>query len=239
MSGREEISDRLAEVRRRADRAAERAGRDPGSIRLIAVTKGQPVSTIREAYATGQREFGENYLEETETKFGECPPDIIWHMIGHVQSRKAKRIPLIFSAVHSVDSLGLAGRLSRCAVEQGKLLRIFLECNVSGESTKFGWLAVDNATWTGIINEWREVLFLPGLVVDGLMTMAPYEPDQEASRPVFRKLRLLRDQACRALDCPAIWDLSMGMSDDFEPAIEEGATHLRIGRAIFGERKPA
>jgi pyridoxal phosphate enzyme (YggS family) len=239
MSQTADISLRLSTVRERIRTAALRAGRDPESIRLIAVSKGQPGSAVREAHAAGQRDIGENYLEEAETKFRECPPDIVWHMIGHVQSRKAKGIPLFFSAVHSVDSLALAGRLSRSAVEQGKRLRIFLECNVSGEATKYGWPVVDDAAWPAVIAEWREVLLLPGLTVSGLMTMAPYAPDPEASRPVFRNLRLFRDHACRELGCPILWDLSMGMSDDFEPAIEEGATHLRIGRAIFGDRKPA
>jgi pyridoxal phosphate enzyme (YggS family) len=237
MSRQSEIPRRLMDVRNRVAKSAERAGRDPASIHLLAVSKGQPADAIREAADSGQREFGENYLEEAEPKIRTLGPDLTWHMIGHVQSRKAKAVVAGFAMVHSVDSPALAGRLSRFAAESGKAVPIFLECNVSGEATKFGWAAGDESDWDTVLAEWRNILDLPGLRVAGLMTMAPYAADPEASRPVFRKLRMLRDRACGAFPGSGLWALSMGMSDDFEPAIEEGASYLRVGRAIFGERK--
>lgn len=232
-----EISERLSQVQERIAAAARTAGRNPDGVRLIAVSKGQPLSAVVQAFDAGQRDFGENYLEEAEPKIQSTPSAIAWHMIGHVQSRKAKIVVTKFAWVHSVDSLALAGRLSRFAVEGGFIVNIFLECNVSGEATKFGWPAADSSAWPGLIAGWRTVLGLPGLVVAGLMTMAPYSTDPERSRPVFHKLRELRDLACRDLACQNEWGLSMGMSDDFEQAVEEGATCLRVGRAIFGFRQ--
>jgi pyridoxal phosphate enzyme (YggS family) len=232
-----EIPERLSRVHERIASAARTAGRNPDGVRLIAVSKGQPLSAVVRAFDAGQRDFGENYLEEAELKISSAPSEIVWHMIGHVQSRKAKTVAPHFAWVHSVDSLALAGRLSRFAVEGGFTMKIFLECNVSGEATKFGWPAADSSTWIGLIAGWRTVLDLPGLVVAGLMTMAPYSSDPEQSRPVFQRLRELRDLACRNLNCQNEWGLSMGMSDDFEQAVEEGATWLRVGRAIFGVRQ--
>jgi pyridoxal phosphate enzyme (YggS family) len=231
------ISHQLEEIRNRIRSASERAGRDPADICLIAVSKGQPLPAVRDAFSAGQRDFGENYLAEAEEKWRSGPAGISWHMIGHVQSRKAKWMPRYFVSVHSVDSRTLAERLSRFAVEERRTLEIFLECNVSGEESKFGWPAADANAWPNLIESWRPILTLPGLSIAGLMTMAPYSRDPETSRPVFQILRRLRDQACQQLSCPALWGLSMGMSDDFEQAVEEGASHLRIGRAIFGERK--
>lgn len=232
-----DISLCLTNIRNRVHAAAERAGRDPATIHLIAVSKGQPVAAVREAIAAGQRQFGENYLEEAEPKIRALGADVTWHMIGHVQGRKARAIVADFAMIHSVDSLALAGKISRFAMEAGRTVPIFLECNVSGEATKFGWAVGDEKGWETIFAEWRNILDQPGLAVTGLMTMAPYSADPEASRPFFRKLRTLRDKACEAMSPSAQWDLSMGMSDDFEPAIEEGAAFLRVGRAIFGERK--
>jgi pyridoxal phosphate enzyme (YggS family) len=234
-----EISDRLRYVQEKIISAACRVGRNPDNIRLIAVSKGQPVSAITEAFEAGQRDFGENYVEEALPKIGALGAGAVWHMIGHVQSRKAKTVVEGFSSVHSVDSLALARRLSRFAAEQGRTIPIFLECNVSGEGSKFGWKAEDPSAWNALVAEWKEILLLPAVSVHGLMTMAPYGADPEQARPFFRKLRVLRDQACRELGIAEDWALSMGMSDDFEQAVEEDATFLRIGRMIFGDRSQA
>jgi hypothetical protein len=230
--------DRLHKVYERIAAAAMRAGRDAAGIRLIAVSKGQPAEAIRAAFAAGLREFGENYLEEAEPKIRELDPSISWHMIGHLQSRKAKAAAALFTRIHSVDSLALARRLSRFAADSGKTLEILLECNLSGEVSKFGFPASEPSAWEGILHEWEQILPLPGLAVTGLMTMAPYSEDPETSRPVFRRLRDLRERALRELPQAGWRELSMGMSDDFEQAIEEGATILRIGRALFGPRQP-
>jgi pyridoxal phosphate enzyme (YggS family) len=231
-----DIAARLSAIRERIASAARRSGRKPDDIRLIAVSKGQPAAAIVEAFAAGQRDFGENYVEEALQKIPVLGTEAAWHMIGHVQSRKAKTVVEKFASIHSVDSLALARRLSRFAVERGWTVPIFLECNVSGETSKFGWLADDTSTWTVIAKEWGEILSLPSISVSGLMTMAPYSADPKQSRPVFRKLRALKDQASLELKVTGSWGLSMGMSDDFEQAVEEGATFLRIGRLIFGNR---
>jgi pyridoxal phosphate enzyme (YggS family) len=233
------FDDRLHSVRERISAAAARAGRDPAGIRWIAVSKGQPAAVIRRAFEAGLREFGENYLEEAEPKIRALPPSIVWHMIGHVQSRKAKGVAEMFPFVHSVDSAHLAGRISRFAAERGKTIRILFECNLSGEASKFGWPASDPSAWDSILREWEPLLSLPGISGVGLMTMAPFAEDPETSRPVFRKLRLLREAARNRFPELLGGELSMGMSDDFEQAVEEGATILRIGRALFGARPAA
>jgi pyridoxal phosphate enzyme (YggS family) len=156
-----------------------------------------------------------------------------------VQSRKAKQMVALFSMIHSVDSLRLARRLSRFAAERSTTIEILLECNVSGEAAKFGFSAADPSRWDALIREWEQILPLPGLSTIGLMTMAPYSEDPETSRPVFRRLRDLGNRVRRDLGQSAGRELSMGMSDDFAQAIEEGATIIRIGRALFGPRLPA
>ena len=232
------FEDRLLSIRERISAAANRARRDPSGFRLVAVSKGQPVGLIREAFAAGLREFGENYLEEAEPKIRALDSSIRWHMIGHVQRRKAKGMVDLFPVIHSVDSLALTRRLSRFASERRKTIQILLECNISGEASKFGFAAADPSTWDSLIHEWEQILQLPGLSVAGLMTMAPYSDDPETSRPVFRRLRELRDRIRQDLAQSAGRELSMGMSDDYEQAIEEGATIIRIGRALFGPRLP-
>ncbi len=209
------FEERLQTIRGRIAAAALRAGRDPSAIRLVAVSKSQPAEAIRTAFSAGLREFGENYVEEAEPKIQALDPSITWHMIGHLQSRKAKTAAVLFTRIHSIDSLALARRLSRFAADGGKTIEILLECNLSGEVSKFGF---------------------PAAAVTGLMTMAPYSEDPETSRPVFRRLRELRERARRDLPQAEWRELSMGMSDDFEQAVEEGATILRIGRALFGPR---
>jgi pyridoxal phosphate enzyme (YggS family) len=230
------LMERHIWIRQRIAAAAGRAQRDPSTIRLIAVSKGQPAGLIRDAFAAGIREFGENYLEEAESKINALDPSITWHMIGHVQSRKAKGVVDLFPCIHSVDSIPLTNRLSRFAAERGRAVRILLECNLSGESTKFGWPAVDPADWEALVRSWKPIFSLPEITVIGLMTMAPYSDDPETSRTVFRKLRGVQDLARKILGDSIGPELSMGMSDDFEQAIEEGATMVRIGRALLGDR---
>jgi pyridoxal phosphate enzyme (YggS family) len=230
------FEERLLLIRERIAIAAGRAHRDPSGIRMIAVSKGQPADAIRAAFTAGLREFGENYMEEAEPKIRLLDPSVTWHMIGHLQSRKAKAAAYLFPWIHSIDSLALARRLSRFAVDAGKAIAILLECNLTGEASKSGFPAAESETWDGLIREWEQILPLPGLAVAGLMTMAPYSENPETSRPVFRRLRELRERASRDLPQAAWRELSMGMSDDFEQAVEEGATMLRIGRALFGAR---
>jgi len=211
-------------VQRRIARACERSHRLPEEITLVAVTKTFEATVIREAFDCGIRNFGENRVQEAEGKVGQLSDlksDVTWHMLGHLQSNKAKKAVEIFDIIHSVDSVKLADILSRRAQ---KSLPVLLEVNVAGETTK-GGLSVDEVA--AAVEEIRK---LPDLKVTGLMTIAPFVAEPEEVRPVFQKLRELRDSL-------GLEHLSMGMTDDFEVAIEEGATMLRIGRAIFGERR--
>jgi pyridoxal phosphate enzyme (YggS family) len=231
------LDNNVRTITARIDSAARRAGRDPAEITLIAVTKTQSPDVIRAAYDLGLRHFGENRVEEAETKAPDLRPDITWHMIGHIQSRKAARVASLFQVVHSLDSLRLARRLDRACAARSEPLPALLECNVSGEESKYGFAA---NCWAED-DEQRELLFsaiaeiaaLPHIRVCGLMTMAPIVADPEDARPVFRNLRRLRDGL--ETEFPTVdWrQLSMGMTDDFEVAIEEGATQVRVGRAIF------
>jgi hypothetical protein len=231
------IRARLEQVRRRIEAAAGRAGRDPASIRLVAVAKSQPAESVRAAYAAGIRLVGENRIEEAEPKQAGLRDlaGLEWHMVGHIQSRKVKRVAAAFGTVHSLDRPKLAQQLDREMRERDARLPALLECNVSGESTKWGWPLADRSGWPQAAGEFAGLTRLSGLAVQGLMTMAPFSPNPEAARPVFRLLRELRDYLEQ--ETGSAWpELSMGMTDDFEVAVEEGATLLRIGRAIFGPR---
>lgn len=230
------LAENVAAILRRIAEAAERAGRDPASVMLVAITKTHPPETIRAAAECGLSDFGENRLEEALPKMAQLP-NVRWHMVGHVQSRKAKEVARAgFALVHSVDSLKLAERLSRFAQEAGRVQDVLLECNVSGEASKSGFGAQHPAAWPALLDEFGKIAALPGLRVRGLMTMAPLGTDHETARPFFRRLRELRDAACERWPQTDWAALSMGMTDDFEGAIAEGATLVRIGRAIFGER---
>lgn len=229
-------------VQERIKAAARRAGRDPAEITLVAVTKTQSPAEIQAAYDLGLRHFGENRVEEAEAKVGHLPKAITWHMIGHIQSRKAKRVVPLFELVHSVDGVKLARRLDRLSAERPKPLPVFLECNVSGEESKYGFAA---DAWTEdrgqkelLFAAVGEILALPNLQVLGLMTMAPIVADPEQARPVFVRLRELRDELTMTFPHADWRHLSMGMTDDFEVAIEEGATMIRVGRAIFAPDEP-
>jgi pyridoxal phosphate enzyme (YggS family) len=231
------IRERYARVRDAISAAAQRGGRGAETVRLVVVTKMQPVEVVRAAIDAGAQILGENYAEEAADKIAALGPQsgVEWHMIGHVQSRKASSVVGPFELVHSVDRTKLAARLDRAAAEAHLRLRCLLECNVSGEASKEGWDLAHAQGQPSAVDEMVEVARLPGLEVVGLMTMAPLAADPETVRPVFHRLADLR----RHLEArsPGPWvELSMGMTDDFEVAIEEGATMVRIGRAIFGER---
>jgi pyridoxal phosphate enzyme (YggS family) len=231
------IAENLARVRSRVAAAAQRAGREAESVRVVAVTKNQPLERVRRAYTLGVRDLGENRVEEALPRQQALAdlPGLRWHMIGHVQSRKARQVPGAFVLVHSVDRWKIAQAFDRHAAAAGLRLPVLLECNVSGEATKEGWAFSDPGRWDEMLTSIEEVCALPRLEVLGLMTMAPWTDRPETVRPVFARLRELRDFLAARL--PGPWsELSMGMTDDFEVAIEEGATIVRIGRAIFGER---
>ncbi|MEO6349205.1 MAG: YggS family pyridoxal phosphate-dependent enzyme [Candidatus Limnocylindrales bacterium] len=211
--------------------AARRAGRDPSDVQVVAVTKGVPASRVRAALAAGIDTFGENRVQEADAKIAEVGGTGSWHLIGHLQSNKAARAVALFDVVESVDSLELAARLSRLAPDarEGRPLPVYLQVNVDRDPDKAGFDPADMS------DELPRALGLPGIAVQGLMTVGRLVTDPEAARPTFRALRQLRDEL--AVSHPELsTGLSMGMSDDFEVAVEEGATVVRIGRALFGDR---
>jgi pyridoxal phosphate enzyme (YggS family) len=217
--------------------AASTSGRSVDEIRVVAISKGQPVEAILAAEVLGLRDIGENRVEEALMKQGQCEQiKLTWHMVGHIQSRKAKDIPANFSWVHSIDRVKIAERLNRFGLEQNHRMAGLLECNVSGEASKYGWDFSDRGSWRSTIEALETIFTLPGLEICGLMTMAPWVEDEKILRKTFQTLRQLRDFMEEQLDY-ALPELSMGMSDDFPIAIEEGATMVRIGRAIFGPRE--
>jgi pyridoxal phosphate enzyme (YggS family) len=244
-----DIAANVSRVQARIEAAAHHAGRDASEVTLVAVTKTRALEAVQAAYQAGVRHFGENRVEEGGPKLAAFnawlsnlsnAAPATWHMIGHVQHRKAARA-LTFDLIHSVDSLRLAEQLERLAVTEGRTVSILLECNVSGEASKdgfalCGWQAQREAR-REFYQAVRGILVLPHLRLRGLMTMAPIVPDAEQARPVFARLRMVRDVLREEFPAVAWPHLSMGMTDDFEVAIEEGATLVRIGRAIFGERK--
>ena len=232
------IRERYERVLDRIAAAAEKSGRDAGAVRLVVVTKLQPVETIRSAIEAGATILGENYAEEAAEKIQKLDSQsgVEWHMIGHVQSRKAPLVVQHFSLIHSLDSLHLAQRLDRAASQAGRRLPVLLELNVGGETSKHGWQAVDEAGWSALLPEINQVVALPNLQIRGLMTMPPLSTDPEAGRAYFRKLRRLQELLAQRVP-QAEWDeLSMGTSADYEVAVEEGATLIRVGQAILGPR---
>jgi PLP dependent protein len=230
ISDQERITANLAAVRSNIGSAALRAGRRPEDITLVAVSKTKPIELVKMAYNAGVTHFGENRVQEALPKIAEFrPPDLRWHMIGHLQSNKARRVAGSFDYVQSVDSLHLAQTLNRY-VEGENRLPILLEVNVSGERSKEGIAAAEAVALA------RQVVALPHLDVQGLMTVAPQVEDVEEVRPVFRALRQLLERLWDEVPAASWRHLSMGMTDDYTIAIEEGATIVRIGRAIFGAR---
>lgn len=237
------IAENLARVHENIANACARSNRGENAVTLVAVSKTMPIMSILSAIEAGQQHFGENRVEEGIEKIPEINKqtscDTTWHMIGHIQSRKAKSIIPLFDLIHSVDSVKLAEKLSRLAQDEGKTLDILLEVNVSGEDAKYGFGGTDWYKDTQVKDQlWQEIksiIELPNLNVNGLMTMAPFVDDMDIIRPVFRDLARLRDELSEAFGLP-MPELSMGMTNDYEVAIEEGATIVRVGRAIFGER---
>lgn len=226
------VLDQIAEAARRADR-------DTGEIRLVVVTKTQPLEVVEAAIAAGVRLLGENYPEEGVMKIQSLPAQsgVEWHLIGHVQSRKARLVPDHFALLHSLDSLKLARRLDRFAAEGARRLPVLLEFNVGGEQSKAGWEASEKSRWDEFLPEIAELVELPHLQVRGLMTMPPLETNPEDSRRYFQSLRELRDHLAAQLPRADWHELSMGTSMDFQMAVEEGATLVRVGTAIVGARK--
>jgi len=246
------IRENYSRVIEQIGESANLVGRDPASIRLVVVTKGHPVESILAAIQAGAHIFGENYADEAVAKIlslgadgiskkkplgdSTTPLALEWHMIGHVQSRKAALIVEHFDWLHSLDSLKLAERLNRFAGLSKRRLPVLLECNVSGEETKFGWPAWQEDHWPDLDADIEALLSLPNLVVRGLMTMAPFFDEPEPARPYFQRLRRLRDYLARHFPQADWSELSMGMSGDFGLAVQEQATIVRVGTAIMGPR---
>ncbi len=224
-----DLHDRLQAIRDRIATAASKAGRDPASVELLAVSKTFPVESIREALDAGQLLFGENKLQEVLAKAPLLPAKVEWHLIGHLQSNKVRKILPLVRCIHSIDSLSLARDVDRIAAELGLFSKVFIEVNLAAESTKHGFNAET-------LRANLEALYaLRRLEIQGLMCIPPFDPDPTKSRPYFIQLRELRDELEKLGSAPLPL-LSMGMSHDFEIAIEEGATIVRVGSAIFGER---
>ncbi|MBN8248423.1 MAG: YggS family pyridoxal phosphate-dependent enzyme [Verrucomicrobia bacterium] len=223
------LAENLARVQERITTACGRAGRDPSEITLLAVSKNHPAAAVTEAVALGVTSFGESRVQEARVKIPASPGRARWHFIGHLQSNKAREAVALFEMIESLDSLDLAAEVQRQAEKQAKTVRVLAEVNIAGESSKFGWNPAQ------FLGELDRLNAFPRLELHGLMTIAPYSPDPERARPVFRRLRELRDAAADRLGAP-LPVLSMGMSGDLEVAIGEGATLVRVGTALFGER---
>jgi pyridoxal phosphate enzyme (YggS family) len=225
------VALRLAAIRDRIAAAAARAGRDPAAVRLVGASKTQPVERLREAYDAGLALFGENRVQEAQAKAPALPPELRWHLLGPLQSNKARAAVALFDLFHAVDRPKIARALDAEAAAQGRVARGLVEVNLGGEASKHGF---DPAT---VADEIAPLAALPNLRLEGLMAIPPPGPTPEASRRHFRRLRELRDElAARPEWSGRLVELSMGMSDDFEVAIEEGATYVRVGTALFGPR---
>ncbi len=225
-----ELQEKLAEVRANIADAAKTAGRDAGSVRLLAVSKTFPAADVLEALAAGQFEFGENRVQELETKVPVCGPETVWHLIGHLQSNKAEKAVGLAEYIHSIDSVKLLDRINAAAEKRGKRQKLLLEVNVSGEESKFGLSDYDALRKTA-----EHALGLANVQLLGLMTMAPLDADDAVLHATFSGLREFRDRLEREFSV-RLPELSMGMSHDYSVAIAEGATIVRIGTAIFGGR---
>ena len=227
-----DIEANLNSIRQVIAAACARAGRDPASVTLLPVTKGQPPEIVNAAARLGLLLFGENKVQEAKAKIPACPDRLRWHMIGHLQSNKCRDAVELFEMIQSVDSLHLAREVSKRAEQAGKTMPVLLEINAVGEASKFGYRPEQ------MLSDLLQINSLPRLEIRGLMTVPPWSADPEKVRPVFRQMRELRERAQQVLGTP-LPQLSMGMSGDFAVAVEEGATIVRIGTALFGPRQPA
>lgn len=224
------LTDNLTLIQQRIRAACDRAGRDVNSVMLLAVSKTHPPETIQAATDLGLTFFGENKIQEAKAKIPNCPGKARWHFIGHLQSNKCRDAVELFEMIQGVDSLAIAQEINKRAEQLSKTMPILLEVNVAGEGSKFGYKPEQ------MLAELEALNALPRLEIHGLMAIPPYTPVPEKARPYFQKLRELKQQAEAVLGAP-LPHLSMGMSGDFEVAIEEGATIVRIGTALFGERQ--
>jgi pyridoxal phosphate enzyme (YggS family) len=219
-------------------KTAINSGRNPNDIRLVVITKTHPIDLIHAVVDAGATNIGENYIEEAIPKIMSLNnvEGLHWHMVGHVQSRKAALVCEYFQFLHSLDSFKLAIKLSKSAVELKSILPVMLEFNVGGEVSKSGWDIRIEENWESILPDIGNIIALPGLDLIGVMTIPPYSEDPEASRPHYRKLRKFRDFITNYFQMSDFIEMSMGMSNDFEVAIQEGSTWVRIGQAILGPR---
>jgi pyridoxal phosphate enzyme (YggS family) len=223
------LLENLNSIQQRIRAACNRCDREPNSVTLLAVTKTQPPEVVSAAAELGLALFGENKVQEAKAKIPLCPGRLRWHFIGHLQSNKCRDAVNLFQMIQSVDSLPLAREINKRADEAAKTMPVLLEVNLAGEASKFGYRPEP------LLTELKEINFLPRIEIQGLMTVPPWSPDAEYSRKHFRRLRELKTECERVLGAP-LPHLSMGMSGDFEVAIEEGATIIRIGTALFGPR---
>jgi hypothetical protein len=227
-----DLAANLEQVHRRIDQACARADRDPSEVTVLAVSKGHGPDAVRKAVELGQRLFGENKVQEAKSKIPLCPGQAHWHMIGHLQTNKCRDAAQWFDMIHSVDSLRLARELDKQLERAARAMPVLLEVNMAGESSKSGYAP------ERVLEEWAEINALPRLEIHGLMTLAPWTRDPEKARPIFRKLKELKATIEDRLGAP-LPHLSMGMSGDFEIAVEEGATLVRLGTCLFGPRRHA
>ena len=226
------VKENYENIRHITEETAKISGRDPKEVTLIAVSKTKPIELLRQAYEAGARDFGENKVQEIVDKYPQMPDDVKWHMIGHLQTNKVKYIIDKVCLIHSVDSLKLAKEISKCAVKAGVTANILIEVNVAAEESKFG---VSPDQVEGLV---REIALLPQVNVKGLMTVAPYVEDSEENSGIFSALKQLSvDIASKNIDNVSMDCLSMGMSGDYQVAIREGATFVRVGTSIFGSRE--
>lgn len=223
------IADNLAGISKRCDEACLRAGRAPGSVKLIAVSKTFPLDAVREAHDAGQLCFGESKVQEAEPKIAMMPSNLSWHFIGRVQRNKMRKVLQDFEVIHAIDSLKLASHANDISGELGLFPKVFLQVNLGGEASKGGFSP------EALRFDMEKLLGLPQIDIQGLMCIPPPGSDASSARPWFVSLRELRNALLHEFDC-SLPSLSMGMSGDFEVAIEEGATHVRVGSAIFGNR---
>lgn len=225
------IKENLIAVQNKINQACERSGRDPGDVTLIAVSKTKPISYIQEAIDLGQKEFGENKAQEMKEKYEALPSGLNWHFIGHLQTNKVKYVVGRACLIHSVDSLHLAQAIEKESAKKELVSNVLVEVNVAQEESKFGLKLEETEKLV------REIATLPHVHIQGLMTIAPYVEDSEQNRTIFRHLKKLSvDIAAKNIDNVSMSILSMGMTNDYEVAVEEGASHVRVGTGIFGER---